>query len=262
MAKLTIGQKAERVLKLLYGLRNRRIAGALGAYGFSEADLDEGWNRLRALTTGRLRHQTRTVDPKLYELLDEWENRWFPIASASLRFRFPEAHDWLFLNLTQTAGLQVVVSVGTFVERIEKLSSAQVPRAAESRAFLSARGLTEVVLGEAKRLLSQIQGVAAPAPPPEAPSLEEQKAAEDALWQWYLEWSQIARTVIHDGRLLRALGFGRTSPTKTGEGASDETDIEDELADDGSDDLELDGESVSGPSVLSPDTPGAQLGME
>jgi hypothetical protein len=39
MARLTLGQKADRVLKLLLGLRNARIAEALSAHGFTNEDL-------------------------------------------------------------------------------------------------------------------------------------------------------------------------------------------------------------------------------
>jgi hypothetical protein len=42
MARLTIGQKGERVLTLLLALRNVRIAAALARHGFTNKDLDEG----------------------------------------------------------------------------------------------------------------------------------------------------------------------------------------------------------------------------
>ena len=31
--------------------------------------------------------------------------------------------------------------------------------------------------------------------------------AEDELWAWYTEWSTIARNAIHNGTLLRMLGY-------------------------------------------------------
>src|SRR5688500_22311 len=98
MAKLSIGQKAERVLKLLLGLRNARVAEALRQYGFKETDLADGWRLLQALTAGRLQLRgALKQDPALLARLDEWENRWFPIAGATLRGRHPKVHDWLFL---------------------------------------------------------------------------------------------------------------------------------------------------------------------
>jgi hypothetical protein len=51
---ISYGEKAQRVLKLLLGLRNRRIAAALTAYGFTEADMREGWARLQALGSSKL----------------------------------------------------------------------------------------------------------------------------------------------------------------------------------------------------------------
>jgi hypothetical protein len=78
MSRLTIGDKAQRVLKLLYGLRERRVAEALALYGFTEADRDQGWALLQSLAQGKLLAHTSKMDPKLYELLDNWENRWFP----------------------------------------------------------------------------------------------------------------------------------------------------------------------------------------
>jgi hypothetical protein len=38
MARLTIGQKAQRALRFLAGIRDPRISQALRAYGFCEAD--------------------------------------------------------------------------------------------------------------------------------------------------------------------------------------------------------------------------------
>ncbi len=68
------------------------------------------------------------------------------------------------------------------------------------------RGLTTDTINKAKELLAKLQSVSdAPALP--LPDPQEQQAKEDALWAWYLECSQIARTVIEDKRLLRELGF-------------------------------------------------------
>jgi hypothetical protein len=40
---LTIGQKAERVLHLLLGLRKNKVAAALVKHGFSDEDLEKGF---------------------------------------------------------------------------------------------------------------------------------------------------------------------------------------------------------------------------
>jgi len=210
MAKLSIGQKAERVLKLLLGLRNARVAETLRQYGFKDSDLAEGWRLLQRLTDGRLQQRgPAKQDPALLAQLDAWENHWFPIAGAALRGRFPEVHEWLFLNLSQTEGPGVVVTVGTLLTRLDKLASepALGERGAQARELLRERGLSDNTLQLARNLL-QALGSVAPSSAVSAPAdSEQQETAERALWSWYLEWAEIARVAVKDRRLLRDLGF-------------------------------------------------------
>jgi hypothetical protein len=171
--------------------------------------LAEGWKRLQALTEGRLlQREPAKQDPALLRQLDEWENRWFPVASASIKTRFPDVHAQLFLNLSQTDGPAVVISVGTFVQRLEKLPTdpGLGARGAEARELLSARGLNAATVETAKRLLDAL-GTTAPAEPIPAIDPAQQAAAEEAMWRWYLEWGEIARVAITDRKLLRELGF-------------------------------------------------------
>lgn len=238
MAKLTLGQKADRVLDLLLGLRNARVAAALRAHGFTNDDLAEGWTLLRAVGKTKLDAEPEqpVLDADALQRLDEWENKWFPITSATLSRRAPEVAKWFFKNLSQTEGPAVILSVGTFLERFGKLDKPESkggPKAGGKAAKekLLERGLTADVLQEAQALLDKLGGFSGPIP--DLPDLEEEEAqltgAEDAMWAWYLEWSQIARTSIKQRGLLRRLGFlqgGR------GGGADDEAaDPEEEPAD-------------------------------
>lgn len=212
MAKLSIGQKAERVLKLLLGLRNARVAEALRQYGFKETDLAEGWRLLQALTAGRLQARgALKQDPALLARLDEWENRWFPIAGATLRGRYPAVNDWLFLNLSQTEGPAVVISVGTFVARLNAMATdaSLGAQGKEARDLLAARGLSADTAQVAQTLLTAL-GTAEPALPSQPVDVVTQEAAESAMWAWYLEWGEIARVAVTDRRLLRELGFLKT----------------------------------------------------
>jgi hypothetical protein len=208
---LTIGQKSERVLRFLRGLSQPRVATTLAAHGFSQADWDEGWQLLQA-ATGRwlLREQAgKMADPTVIEELDTWENRWFPVAEATLRRRKPEVADKVFLNLTQTSGVEVAVSVSTFVQRLRQLEKDGGAAGPEALAILKTRGLTDDVLKEAELLLKKFGNVSF-APPTTLDPEEEQALrlkAEDELWAWYLEWSTIARNTITNGNLLRQLGF-------------------------------------------------------
>src|SRR5262245_17784846 len=104
MAKLSIGDKARRVLDFMLGARHRSVRRALGAHGFTEADLERGWVLLAALTATKLDFEPTVHDPRLITELDRWENRWFPIVEIVLRTNYPNVHDVVFLNLSQTEG--------------------------------------------------------------------------------------------------------------------------------------------------------------
>ncbi len=213
MAKLTIGQKATRVVAFLMGIRNPRIAAALEAHGFTEDDLATGWRTVAGLTKGRLglKLEERT-DPKLVEEIDAWENKWFPIVSAVLQHNHPAAHELVFRNLTQTSGPEVVVSVGTMLERLEQLpkDKAEGGLGREGRAareLLTRRGLDRKVITQAQGYLKRAAQFDPTPNTGRNVTVEEELAAEREMWRWYLEWSGIARVAISDRRLLRQLGF-------------------------------------------------------
>lgn len=229
MAKMSIGQKAVRVLQFLMGLRNAQVAAALSVHGFKNEDLAEGWSKMAALTAGRLEiPPPRTADESALSALDKWENKWFPIASASLRSRFPEVHAAVFLNLPQTQGPELIISVSIFLSRLEDLKSSETGK--QALLLLEKRGMVEAVLDEAKALLKKLETMETrrPAPPAVSPAEEARREAE--LWNWYLEWSEIARTVISDRRQLRALGFFANSRRGKETIANDDSDVDDTLA--------------------------------
>jgi hypothetical protein len=230
MAKLTVYQKAERALRLLIGLRNPRIAAALRAHGFADRDLREGWALLRRLGVETLDGVSPPA-PKgdggdAVRGLDAWENKWFPIASATLARRVPEGRAWLFHNLSQASGPGVVISVSTFVARYERLASPEAQgglgKLGEGvRELLAERGLHEGVLAEAKALLEGLgRPVPAPAPAGELEGGAAGRAtfaeAEAALWAWCVEWGTVARAAIRERELLRQLGFLRAPAAEGG----------------------------------------------
>ena len=209
---LTIGQKHGRFIQFLRGLHHPRVATLLTRHGLRQEDYDQAFLLLRG-AVGRKLNIPRYVapDPSVFERLDTWENRWFPIIKASLRHQFPEVHDTVFLNLAQTDGPDVMVSVDTLVRRLRELQAEDSETARAAMELLERRGVTEEVLAEAERELGQI--VTKPELIDEPASPEDRAAAEAAMWDWYLEWSTIARQVIRDRNLLRMLGFlqNRTS---------------------------------------------------
>jgi hypothetical protein len=208
MPRLTIGQKAQRVLRFLMGLRNPGVVAALSQHGFTEADLRIGVERLTAVTRSRLQPTSASEDPSLVQALDAFENRWFQIARVTLDHHYPAVSEQLFSNLVQTSGVEVAVSVSTFIERLAEMAAgtgAYAPDGPAARALLVQRGLTDERVAEAKALVDELSKLIAVVEP--QGNAEDKQAAEQALWAWYLEWSGIARATIHDRRMLRALGF-------------------------------------------------------
>jgi hypothetical protein len=215
MAKLTTGQKAQRVLQFLLALSERRIAVALKVRGFKPSDLDEGWALLRALGYVDLDALPDPEEPAQDTLraIDAWENEWFPIADATLGRRFPAARDWLFRNLAQTRGQQVVLGVAVLLERLDKMPKDEADGGlgavgVAARELLSQRGLDAAVVAEARGLVQKLLSV--PELSTASARQQEDAAREKAgldLWAWYLEWSRIARQSITQRALLRKMGF-------------------------------------------------------
>jgi hypothetical protein len=206
--KRTNLQKADRVLTFLMGLRNLKALEPMALRGLSPADIDEGWRLLRGMATYPFEQAKRkaavTID--YVAAVDAWENHWFGIIDASLTRSFPEIRAQVFLGLRQTSGPGVLVSVRTLIGRIEALRTAGASQQArEAFALLQRRGLDDGELSEVRALLDAAaqHPVGRQASPPPVDT----RAAEDAAWAWYLEWSAIARRAISDRRILRELGY-------------------------------------------------------
>jgi hypothetical protein len=211
MARLSLGDKATRVLKMLMGMRNARVTAALAAHGLTDADLQEGWKVLQGVSREKLDGYSGFVDAGLVDRLDAWENRWFPIASATLERRFPAVHAQLFNRLSQTSGPAVAVSVGTFIARFDEMAAgggSYGEEGAAAKGVLETRGLTPSVLDQARTMLETVGSIEAHA---SVTTVEENAAqlakAEERLWGWYLEWSQIARIAVNQRVLLKQMGF-------------------------------------------------------
>ena len=214
MAHLSLGDKATRVLKMLMGMRNARIAASMAAYGLTDADLQEGWKLLRGVSREKLDSVVAPADSGLLDDLDAWENRWFPIASATLERRFPAVHAQIFNKLTQTSGPAVAVGVGTFIARFDEMASGAGSYGEEgiaAKGVLATRGLNSAVLDEARAMLAKVGRIEAHAAITTVEDdAAELAAAEERLWSWYLEWSQIARIAVNQHTLLKQLGFRAT----------------------------------------------------
>ncbi len=206
---LSFNEKTSRVLRLLIGTRHPEVLAALQRRGFTAADLDEGWALLRALGVAdyyEVEAPEAERDP--WTELDAWENRWYPIVRATLERHYPSLARQVFRRLSQTRGNEVILGVMVFLDRIRDLETGAHGEAGKkARRLLARRGLTAGVVAVAQQLIERIQTIPEPAAQP--PSSDRSEELE-AMWAWYREWSQLVRTELHDGRLLRGLGLSAT----------------------------------------------------
>lgn len=206
MSKMTTNQKALRAFQFLLGTRDSRIRQCLQPHGFDQDEVEKGCTLLRRVAAEPVVHQPQsTRDTLIVKACNGWRVHWFTIAHATLRQRYPDVHAWLFKGLQPArTGSSLISSVRTFVKRIRQLASgkASVAKAQRARDLLATRGLTEAVLAEVDPWLKHRVGSAGELSP--VTSLPTDRASDLAeLWNWYLEWSGVARAVIHDRMLAR-----------------------------------------------------------
>ena len=216
MAKKSLTEKAQRMLQFLLALKNKAIAQYLMRYGFTQQTLDEGWALFQAVVGTTFDGTApQPPDPKDLALLDDWENRWYPIAFATLEAHFPAVQARVFLNLSQTEGPQLVPNITTLLERICALEAdGATDEDKAARALLNKRGLTHESIEEAQTILARLQTLELAGEDhedheddEEPEQAAEDQANEDAMWTFYKEWSAISRAVIKSRKHLKLLGF-------------------------------------------------------
>jgi hypothetical protein len=195
-------------------VRDPRIFAVMATRGLTQEIIDEGWSLFTVAAGAKLRYQPATggmfssaEEAELLASLDRWENAWFPVVGAALKRHFPNVHAEVFLNLSQTEGRAVIVSVGTLLSRLaEQAAKSDEGRAAV--ALLQARGLTAEAKKPAEEILAKFRVVRESGVTEVEPvTKQEQDKAQAEVWDWYMEWSTIARTLITRGDQLIRMGL-------------------------------------------------------
>ena len=210
MSRRTRKQQIARVVTFMMGLTDPRIATALRPHGLTDRELRHAHQLLLRAMGTTLPPAHPTFDrATLVRALDDWENTWLHVADVVLGIHFPQIHTELFLNVTRQSDTTVILTVDTFLRRLEALSQRtnDEPGVAEALALLHTRGLTPARIDTAQDLLDQLRTVLH-AHEPNDGGRAERDGATRALWTWFKEWSALARTAVRDKGQLRALGFG------------------------------------------------------
>ncbi len=120
----------ERVFRFLMALgRYPVIMRHLEEVGYSPKDHQDGWDLLHQLSAYNQPKSTPSASSYKEALasLDRWDEPNFRRASAALQFRYPEQHAFLFHDLKAEQGERAVLSVQTFLDRVEALEHASRP---------------------------------------------------------------------------------------------------------------------------------------
>ncbi len=210
-----------RALKFLGALStNAYIRAILAKRGYTDTHHNNGWSLL--LRAAGYRRPTGTVRTApeasgAIATIDAWDEPNFRVARAALAVEFPDQLTFIFQDLEPQTGAGAVVSVTTFLDRLDELESGKDRKATRkvdqaALARLAERGIDE---SERKRFRALL-GVALSSPPSDdgAPSVipdpkgaSELRDAKVALYNFFAEWSEIARADIKRRDYLIQLGM-------------------------------------------------------
>lgn len=212
---VTTNEQLNAILQFLVGVRHPQIRMLMALRGFEDGTYEEGWELFNVASGRRLAYThpfgemlAEDDTKRLIQAIDDDENAWFPVVDATLTRHFPRVRDELFKNISQTQGPQVVVSVGTLLERIKELQAQPTAESTAVLALLERRGFTQRLREQMYARVEQVRKSSEITLPEIEPnSAAERDAALTKAWDWYREWRQIARTVVRRRDMLMRLGL-------------------------------------------------------
>jgi hypothetical protein len=150
--------------------------------------------------------------------LDETDEPLFRRAHAALGRLHPEQDAYVFADLGAGRGVEAVVSVARFLDRVDSLQSSDNEGDRAAVETLDKRGINAQYREQLRRLVKTAQSAQFPVEtvPPDA-SNEQRVQALQELYAWYRDWAETARAVIHRRDLLILLGLARRRRNSRGE---------------------------------------------
>lgn len=232
----------ERVFRFLMALgRYPVIMRHLEEVGYSPKDHQDGWDLLHQLSAYNQPKSTPSASSYKEALasLDRWDEPNFRRASAALQFRYPEQHAFLFHDLKAEQGERAVLSVQTFLDRVEALEHASRPeRKASAKQDKEAVQLLyqrKILSSESLQQLRAWLHTAKSSPQTDHLVDAETLQAKQDKWlgqiaQWFAEWSQTARAANLRRTHLISLGLAKRR-TNSSPPSDDSDDSDDDTND-------------------------------
>lgn len=207
------------------------IRGILKEFGYTDAEHQLGWSLTHKVANYKPQGDSFAVElddevRKAVVELDQWDEPNFARARAALRRRHKEQEAFVFADLEPAQGVLSVKSVGTFLLRLDALESGkertkdQHKQDLDALKVLEARGITKAERARLAGLVKTAEQGAKPRPPVAAdPSDEDANTnALVELYEWYKDWSTVARTSIKRRDYLIRLGLASRRAPRSGGG--------------------------------------------
>lgn len=245
VSESALSRVAARAFRMLLALaRAPRLLGAMRKRGFTAEEQARGWSLIDAIAgRGEVDVPDEELDESVetaIERVDQWVTVNVPVMKAALRHRHAAQHDFLFGgNLGVAHGpdaVRVAATIAVRLDAMEKSPERRLTHVDDLAALdtLTARGVTADERRRVAARIHLIQRAGASADAKEgAAGASIPPAADDprlALYEWFSEWSEIARAVVT--RRADLIKLGLASPRRErasaddGEGDDEENDDE------------------------------------
>ncbi len=218
------------------------IRAALSARGYDDAEHQTGWKLLHGASGYDPATAAPVVDRSATEALaqlDAWDEPNFRLAQAALARHFPAQGEFVFKNLAPQTGAKALLSVKTFLDRIDQLEGklpgretkdkAQVKADKAAVTLLATRGIVPAERARLRQLISTAEtgGKVDPELGRKLTDADQKATARNQalveLRSFFDEWTQVARIVITRRDHLIRLGLAqRKLGNKPDEEQSDE----------------------------------------
>lgn len=218
-----------RATKFIQGIHFKPIRAMLQKGGFGKKDFEEGIKLLRRALgiIAESDDSTTMFEPMSDEIvdaikeLDAWDESGYRRARAALRRLHPEQAEFVFKGLTASTGMQAALGVMTFLDRLDALENGPERKSTrkEDRAALDTLATRGIDDKERARLrkLTKIVGTS---PDLDLDGVDESEADREAerqkalveLREWFLDWSETARSVVPRRDYLIRLGLANRKP--------------------------------------------------
>jgi hypothetical protein len=211
-----------RTLAFLRGVgTDMVIRGIMAKAGYTDADHAQGWNLLHKVGGYVPVAATTAVNDEARQAiveLDAWDEQGFRRAHAAMAHLHPEQDAFVFANLVAAQGSAAVLSVGTFLDRLDVLESGVGREKTKDADRAALETLAKRGIGKAER--TKLRGLVTKAqtskemPQPPTSDVDPRTADMVALRGWYEDWSETARAVVKRRDHLIKLGLARRKTSK------------------------------------------------